>query len=362
MPSAVVAAIITGCVSLILALYNFWAALQQHKRLGQLEERRAELAAKLDYEYEARKRLYNAFEPTLFQLLELAEYALNRIKNLTNPKVWRDFSPGEPEPPAEAGRPPMASAKYEVVSTLYGLFAPLVVIRSMSRGLTLVDLSLEKRIKLQYDLASHIYDCVKDDFKLAEIEPVIPYDPFADGWRELRKTNPRSYWWQGLTMGRLETVLDLMTVNPPAPGHERLMSFGEFERLYEGILDNGEEKDRKTLAVATNAFTGFHPAERPVFCRMLIVQARLYQALLRTREGFDIRDSEEGWKGLLELKGCAEFEWKLQDAELPALRETLAVTDEYFRRFGPGTLTSSRRTIRPELAAASRWRPTLRRR
>jgi len=154
MAPEVVAAVITGSLSLLLALYNFWLGRQQERRVVALEERRSELAreealtkAKLDYEYEARRRLYERFEPLLFQLLELAEYALEQIKNLTDPAVWKHLVPGEPDPPPEMGRPPMVSSTYEITSTLYGLFAPLVVVRSMSRALTLVDLSLEKRME-----------------------------------------------------------------------------------------------------------------------------------------------------------------------------------------------------------------------
>jgi hypothetical protein len=345
MEPEVVAAIITGSVSLILAVYNFLLAKRQDNRVTELEKLKSQLArqetaeeAKLHYEYEARKRLYNAFEPTLFQLLELAEYALDRIKNLTRPRVWSEFAPAELELKPDASRPAMASAKYEAVSTLYGLFAPLVVIRSMSRELTLVDLSLEKRIELQYFLASRIYGSFKDDFRLAAIDPMIRYDPFNPDWRELRESDPRTYWWQGLTMGRLETVLDLMTVAASSSGHERPMSFGEFERCYQQILQDGEEEERKTLAVAANPLTGFRPIERPVVWRMLIVQARLYQALLRTRaEDFQIPTTKSEWQALLLLDNPQEFEWEQQDPGIPALRETLRVTDEYLERFVYGS-------------------------
>jgi len=93
------AAIITGGLSLVLAVYNLWGAMQQDRRVVALEQLRSELAreasaekAKLDYEYEARRRLYDRFEPALFQLLEQALYALDRIKNLTNPEVWAGLS------------------------------------------------------------------------------------------------------------------------------------------------------------------------------------------------------------------------------------------------------------------------------
>src|SRR5436189_108321 len=41
-------------------------------------QRRGGRRSEVDYEYEARRRLYARFEPALFQLLELADYALER--------------------------------------------------------------------------------------------------------------------------------------------------------------------------------------------------------------------------------------------------------------------------------------------
>ena len=84
-------------------------------------------------------------------------------------------------------------------------------------------------------------------------------------------------------MGRLERVLDLLTTRDVPEQAERLTTFGEFEQLYRRVVADGPEEDRKTLAVAANAFLGFRPETRPVYWRILIVQARLYQALIRTK-------------------------------------------------------------------------------
>ena len=61
--------------------------LEKHQRelealKSQLEEQKAEKDARREYEYEARKRLYQQYEPLLFQLVELAENGLNRIYSL----------------------------------------------------------------------------------------------------------------------------------------------------------------------------------------------------------------------------------------------------------------------------------------
>jgi hypothetical protein len=332
----VVAAIVAAAVSLVLAVANYLLARRQASLTAELERTKAELGrraaedkARLDYQYEAKRRLYERFEPLLFQLLELSDYALDRIKNLTDPNVWPDLAVGEKSWPGTR-RPPMAADKYETVSTLYGLYSPLVVIRCMSEGLTLVDLSLEPRIQLQYHLASRLYGCVKEDKRLSRIAPAVEYEPFAEGWREKREVAPGVYWWQGLTMGRLETVLDLMTVESTTVPGTRLMSFGEFERFYSDVFHGDDDRLKKTLAVAANAIYRFRPADRPVFWRMLIVQARLYQALLRTRErGFTVSTDRTRWLELTRLEDRDEFEWHCGANGGASLGEVLRVTDTY---------------------------------
>ena len=206
MNSAVVAALVTGGFALIVALYNAGSSYWRERRLRELgfdydtllEIRKSELAradtahkARTEYEYSARLSLYQRFEPILFQLLDLSDYALDRIRNLTEPSVWSKFALAEPSR-EHSGRPPMAEAEYEMISTLYGLFVPLTLVRSMSRQLTLVDLSLEPRIELPYYLASRIYGSFKDDRKLAAMQPQIEYDPFHPDWRTRRGCTRRS--------------------------------------------------------------------------------------------------------------------------------------------------------------------------
>ena len=64
---------------------------------NELQTKREELNARREYEYEAKKRLYQEYEPLLFQFNELADDALRRIialareakgGNLDVPKTW----------------------------------------------------------------------------------------------------------------------------------------------------------------------------------------------------------------------------------------------------------------------------------
>jgi hypothetical protein len=110
------------------------------KRLeDELVRKREERNALRDYEYEARKRLYQELAPLLFQLNELAESALRRILALP-----RDAHKGYIK---ECGGWLSDEDGYFVKNTIYRLLAPLAVFKLMQRRLTLFDLALDPAIK-----------------------------------------------------------------------------------------------------------------------------------------------------------------------------------------------------------------------
>ena len=334
MSPEVLAALVAGGLALLLALLNLVLGLRQGRELEKLKSQlvieQARDKARLDYEYEARRRLHATTGPALFQIMELAEFSLETIGSLTDPNVWEELAKTESHPPASI-RPSLPQPKYETIAALYGLYAPLVVVRGLARSLSQLDLSLEPLIELQYYLCTRVYGSFKDDVLLAAASPAVSYKPFAPGWRELRLTEPEKYWWQGLTMGRLEGMLDLMTVEvPKAPA--RVASFGEFERTYIEIFDDATEERRKAAAAGANALHLFRPSDRPVFWRMMIAQARIYQSLLRTRTAnFEVPRSTEEWDALMRLDRPEDFKWRSAGNDGASLEETLAVTGTYLR-------------------------------
>lgn len=360
MSSGVLAALITGGCALAVAIYSALYGYSRARMLreqsfrfdSELEALKSELAradaaarARTEYEYSARLSLYQRFEPLLFQLAGLAEMAVDRIKNLTNTSVWADLVLAEPST-AGSGRPPMAAADYEMTSALYGLFAPLVVVRFMTRQLTLVDLSLEERVELPYYLASCLYGSFRDDARLAAMAPTLKYEPFHPQWRELREVDPATYWWQGLRMGRLENILDLFTVSGPEPAGNRLCSFGEFEQLYERTLKEGDDRTRKTIAVASNGLAAFRPENRPVYWRILIVQACLYQALLRVLRESARPITGADWMHLLRLEPADDFQWK-EPGRIPTLEDTLQAAQNYLRQYVAGPRIEGAQNLSP---------------
>ncbi len=335
------AALITATAAFLGVTYSIWSARDQDKKMLLLEERRSKLTreeaaekARIEYEYEGRKRLYAEFEPLRFRLFDLAAFALECIEGLTEPAIWKDFRQADwdEDLATHEHRAVMAAGTYPLVSTLYGLLAPLVIVRFMSRKLTVADLALDPRIDLQFYLATRAYGVIKDDAFLAARHPPVKYEPFADDWRERRLQEPDKYWWQGLTMGRLETALDLLVVESQEDG-ERLASFGEFERRYQIVLAGGDLQARKAMAAASNALVSFTPSDRPVFWRVLMSQACLYDALLRTGlTDYAVPTTEDEWTALLQLRDPHRFDWKgdAGDArDAPHLDDTMHAVESY---------------------------------
>jgi hypothetical protein len=201
----------------------------------------------------------------LFQFLELGQDAADRIIGLARTARYGNLDPAHGW---------LARDSYYMRSTIYRLVAPLVIAKLMQRRLTLVDMQLDPRIRVQYSLTRVLYNALSDPYALAKSDLVLEYDPNADVPDDVRRTNPAKYYAQGLFSMYLDTIVDTLTVqeehDPP-----RCMSYGEFESVY-----TSESSDAlPSYSQVRILFWGFHPRERPVLWRILITQAHLYRAL-----------------------------------------------------------------------------------
>jgi hypothetical protein len=305
-------------VAVIAALASFFVAgisyLSTRKNARDLEslkanlaEKQAEKNARRDYLYEARKRLYQEYEPLLFQLVELSETALRRIYGLARTAKQGNLGPDQ------SGwlSPDNTSSGYYAPNTIYRLLAPLVIIKLIQRRLTLVDLTVDLHINYQYLLAKWLYRSFAHDFRLASMEPRLEYDPNSEEWHERRETHPKKYWRQGIVAGRLDNAVEALIIGEPN-GILRCMSFGEFESIYNDPDTSGKFDTFRDI------FMNFHPKTRPVLWRILITQAHIYQALLRTRE-MKISAPDDRFAPSL-LKSISEedrliFDWRQRSEE-----------------------------------------------
>lgn len=116
---------------------------------------------------------------------------------------------------------------------------------------------------------------------LASLDPKLSYQPVTPGWRMVRYSSPASHWLQGMSADQLESRLQLFFIVLSFEGHKRLATKAEFKAEFDRILESKLDKDRQALGVLVNPLMGFNPRDRPVFCRILAVQAQLYQQMLQ---------------------------------------------------------------------------------
>ena len=299
---AAVASLVVALVSAAIAILNL---LWGHGNQVALEQVRARLAAgkeeddaRRDYEYEARKRLYEECEPIFFQVIEAAENSMHRVLSLARTSRSGKLGQGEESWLAEDG--------YYMLSTYYNLFASLALFKLIKNRLTVIDLNVESALKARYDLMKWLFLSWTDDFEFARHEPMIEYTPNSENWRDLRNRLPEQYWRQGIPLGRLDGVAEsLLTETGQNP--QRLMSFGEFERNY---VDRNSEA-RKMFDIGADVLRGFHPRTRPVLWRILICQAIICNAIVQASRS-KVYAAGSGFKPIREFEEAQrnEFDWR----------------------------------------------------
>ena len=178
---------------------------------------------------------------------------------------------------------------HRLKATIYYLLAPLVVSRMIERRLTLVDLGLDARIHTEFMLAQAICRSLSDEFRIAQIDPMLPYSPYVQGWREKRQECPQRFRRQGLPLGRLNTALDELLVTRPE-GVETLTTFGEFEPLLASLDDDDM---RSGPGAARDLFFETDPVTRPVLWRVLVIQVLLYWCFQKVVFGEGLPDPAE---------------------------------------------------------------------
>jgi hypothetical protein len=290
--SAVIAALVAGLFSLIGIIFTQRKARQAQESITRLSgeqaralerlraeqtevletikarlgEERDERAARRDYEYEARKRLYEECDPLLFQFVELSANALGRITNLA--RACRDESL-QPD-----GSGWLDHEGYYFLTTLYRLMVPCAIFQLLQRRLTLLDLRLDGRISTQFLLCRMLYRTFRDDWDLANASPKLPYNPDHPHAGSLVADEPSVYRRQGVYAGQLELIVEALIVSEPGQP-SRYLRYGEFASAYQ----DEQSLVHRAFAPVAQLFYRFHPAIRPVLWRILVAQAFVYRAV-----------------------------------------------------------------------------------
>jgi hypothetical protein len=135
--TAIVVAVISLAASVLAAVVAGSVKLRADARITRLtkrlDEEGRERDARRDYEYEAKKRLYEQCEPLLFQALELSESARDRVVSLARSARRDDIRPD--------GSGWLATPGYYFKSTAYWLMAPMTTFKILQGRLTSIDLA-----------------------------------------------------------------------------------------------------------------------------------------------------------------------------------------------------------------------------
>jgi hypothetical protein len=200
----------------------------------------------------------------------------------------------------------------------------------IERRLTLVDLGLDARIHTEFVLAQAICRSLAGEFRVAQLDPALPYSPYVEGWREKRQECPQRFRRQGLPLGRLNTALDVLLVSRPE-GVETLTTFGEFEPLLAGL--DGDDV-RSGPGAARDLFFEFDPVTRPVLWRVLVIQVLLYWSFQRVvfGEGLpDLADLQRTFTASdMRPRLLAALQSRPDAASAESLDTTTSVTVAYF--------------------------------
>lgn len=321
---SVLVAIISGSVALIIALWNYFSGRKTQRDIeilkNELAQKKSENDARREYEFEARKKLYQEYEPLLFQLMEASENAMHRIQSLA--RTAKDENLDE--------NSWLSQFSYYTKSTIYKLFVPIAIYQIMQKKLTLVDITVDKSIGLRYMLAKQVYLSYTDDFEFARTFKNIEYNPNDVNWEEERNKNPIRFWRQGLPMGLLDKTIEIL-IEKGEDGKERVISYGEFERKL-GNLENNETAE---INLSRDIFFNFHPQKRPILWRILIAQSLLFKVLLTIKNvkpdeinNFMIRDLLLN----LDLNEKKEFSWSKNPDNIQEFEEPFLVAVEYFKK------------------------------
>lgn len=266
---------------------------QEVERLkASLARDQSHIDARLDYEFDARKRLYLEVAPLLFQLTELADAARLELRRMFDPNHWRRLGMSDHARERLLERGWIGSVEYDTVYAAYSFLAPLGIYRLIQHRLTTIDLSLDRVAYTQWCLLRAVYEAHFNDTLLSSVEPALDYDPRVLNWRHLRRDNPAKHWWQGVTHGRLDTAIDCI-VATRQDGVSRLITFGEFEHLFKQAASTEGHPLEKPIGAFANALFDFKPLDRPVYCRVLAVQCALFEAIYTAGTQFIGRTLDE---------------------------------------------------------------------
>ncbi len=258
--------------------------------------------------------------------VEAIRRALDVLESLTMPATWRQLEHSAPGYPNSGW---MGSDSATIIEVLYGFAAPLYVARAVSYAARRSQSLLDRSSRLRLAFLDAALEVFLNEGAIASTSPPIPYSPRVPNWRRKRVEDPARYWWQGITPDRFDEARPfLLRSSPSAIDSIALVPINEFRDSYRALFRSGlsNERQQQTLGLLGNAFYGFTPRTRPVLWRMIMCQARLYQAALGNTEFDPEKDSARDAERIFTPREPSMFPFTVASVPDDVLYEPLNIT------------------------------------
>jgi hypothetical protein len=342
--ATVISAIVTGLISIffkMLADKNIEKLKAELSYEGNknIEKLKADLAyegkiktARIDYEYEAQKRLYKEVEPILFAAHLAATSLSDRLEALA-PRICDGYICCEPT------KNWLTTDLYFQQSTAYWIFLPMTYYRHLSGRISQFDMTLVPEIGKKFMTLGLFRSIPVADFELAR-SPIaaIPYDPYGEATKAQREADPAQYKFQGIVRGDVERFVSLMMTAEGTP-----LEWFQFEQK----LREADSDLTQAYEPVRDVLVDFHPSTHPVMWRTIIAYALLSDFFIQAREF-----TSEEYDSLIPQDSWRRFDYRMRsetsDEVIPRQHFEVAriylrskLTDR-FKTFSLATPTSQR--------------------
>lgn len=223
----------------------------------------------------------------------------------------------------------MGSDAEVLISIFFDLYAPIVHFQKLRYGLERTLSTLVPVDKICFGLFEAALKALVEENNLAASDPRLAYTPRVSNWRGCRAINPAQYWWQGVTVERLNLAMPLF-YSPSRP--DSLPDVLSFRGAYAAAY-RSQGCGQRTLGVLANALYGFIPKTRPVYWRLL----KLWQAIYARVLSLPSESTEEAWSASAILQWSPDRESlfsEVSEDDLPeSAEDTIAALCNYFQDF-----------------------------
>ena len=224
--------------------------------------------ARLGYEFEARKNLYQQLEPLKFQLLESVELAIGRIKGIAkstqngemNASIWGNIN------------------NYYFHESLYKLFSPICLFNQMKRKMTFVDIKLDQDLFIQYSLLKILYYSFQQEFKIAEEKDTDHNKDYVERWKKQYLNPSPDFKREGIPSYYLDRLSKAFLIEEN--GINRLLDYEEYEQK----INDQDKKTLKFLESGEKLLKNFEIKTHPILWTLFVCHACIYHILIKIRD------------------------------------------------------------------------------